>query len=175
MSQTPEPIIRPLGPTDAALFRERRLEALLDRPSAFGSSFEEESGRTELDIRTRFETQWNRPDNVVFGAFHGGELVGTAGLMREPSFKRRHALKIWGVYVRPSARGLGIGRALMTAALDRARGLDGAVRVGLTMESGNLSAQKLYESVGFVRWGTEPQALLVGERYVDEDAMSLEL
>jgi len=52
------------------------------------------------------------------------------------------------LYVRESARGTGLGRALAQAALDRARER-GCARVQLDVAEGNAAARALYESLGF--------------------------
>ena len=54
------------------------------------------------------------------------------------------------LFTAPSARGQGVGRALLLAAREQA--LDSG-RTSLTLETAvdNLTAQRLYESVGFVR------------------------
>ena len=168
-------LIRSLGPADAASYRACRLEALQDRPTAFGSSYEEESSQTVDDVRRRFETEWNRDDNILFGGFAGEALVGTTGLSRAGPMKRRHKMIVWGVYVAPPARGQGVARRLLEAAIAQAGSVPGIARLELTMEHGNLAAQTLYEGCGFHRWGTEPDGIQIGSDCYAEDRMSLKL
>jgi len=52
------------------------------------------------------------------------------------------------LFVRASARGTGLGRALVVAAKDRARER-GCARIELDTEEGNRAAVALYESLGF--------------------------
>jgi ribosomal protein S18 acetylase RimI-like enzyme len=59
------------------------------------------------------------------------------------------------LYVREGARGAGIGRELVVAALDRAR-QRGCGRVKLDTNEGNRAARALYESLGFSSWGQTP-------------------
>ena len=54
------------------------------------------------------------------------------------------------LYVAPSARRQGVGRALLRAAADQARAL-GAVRLTLSTALDNAPAQALYESLGWQR------------------------
>ena len=55
------------------------------------------------------------------------------------------------LYVGDAARGQGLGRELVAAALDRARNR-GCRRVELDVNQGNAAALALYESMGFTSW-----------------------
>jgi len=57
---------------------------------------------------------------------------------------------LYDVFVEPSSRRRGVGRALMEAARVHAAGA-GAVRLELATARSNASAQALYESLGWVR------------------------
>lgn len=57
---------------------------------------------------------------------------------------------LYDLFVSESARCGGLGRALMEAARHRAQ-LNGAVRMELATAISNTSAQRLYESLGWVR------------------------
>ncbi|MBN9349010.1 MAG: GNAT family N-acetyltransferase, partial [Devosia sp.] len=109
------PLIRRLGAADAAAYRAIRLEALQDAPTAFGSSYEAECTRDLAE----FESTVTR--NYIAGAWLGGALVGTAGFHRLDATKVAHRGNIWGVYVRPEARGHGVARALIADVLAFAR------------------------------------------------------
>lgn len=58
--------------------------------------------------------------------------------------------KLHDIYVDPSARGLGAGRALCEAMIERLTAL-GAPRIVLSTAWGNAPAQSLFESLGFRR------------------------
>jgi ribosomal protein S18 acetylase RimI-like enzyme len=63
------------------------------------------------------------------------------------------ATPIWVLYdlfVDDSARRLGAGKALMDRALEHAK-QSGASRIDLETEINNVGAQRLYESLGYVR------------------------
>jgi ribosomal protein S18 acetylase RimI-like enzyme len=55
--------------------------------------------------------------------------------------------------VDPGAQGLGVGRALAVACIERARA-EGRTGVALYVRPGNAAAQRLYASLGFERDGT---------------------
>jgi formyltetrahydrofolate-dependent phosphoribosylglycinamide formyltransferase len=159
------PLIRRVAAADAAAYRELRLEALQNAPTAFGSSYAAESPRPLAD----FEGTVTR--SYIAGAWLGGALVGTAGFFRADGEKSAHRGNIWGVYLRPDARGRGIARALIEAVLAYAR--TQVRQVHLAVVTDNAAARHLYERLGFVTYGTEPRALLVDGRYFDEHLMVL--
>jgi len=161
----PNITIRRLLPVDATAYRDCRLEALQRSPEAFGSSYEREAPQ---------ELAWfaDRLDNShVLGAFVDDELVGTVAVAVQ-SGKRSHIGFIWGMFVRESARGQGIGRALVSAVLDVAR--EEVEIVELTVVSENAPARRLYESFGFCEYGLEKRSLRQGDRYYDEVLMALD-
>ena len=69
-------------------------------PTAFASAYEE---ALEQDLSVRIPP----PDgpSVLFGAFVGGALSGSAGLHVWPGMKQRHKSELWGMYVVPSLHG----------------------------------------------------------------------
>jgi ribosomal protein S18 acetylase RimI-like enzyme len=109
------------------------------------------------------------------GAFLEAELVGMAGFFREKHLKARHKGRIWGVYVRANLRGRGIGRALLTALLERIKTMPGLEQVNLTVSSRQVPAKILYRSLGFETFGVEHEALKIGDQYFDDEYMVLRL
>ncbi|MYZ10949.1 GNAT family N-acetyltransferase [Streptomyces sp. SID2999] len=67
-----------------------------------------------------------RSKDVHFGIRHGGRLVAHAGLVRLPvsiGDAETEVMGVGGVAVAPEARGQGLARLILTAALDHARTL----------------------------------------------------
>jgi GNAT superfamily N-acetyltransferase len=91
---------------------------------------------------------------VLFGATRDGELLGTVQLLTAMPPNQSHRCEIAKMIVHPRARRLGIGRRLMTSALDRARAL-GKTLVTLDTRTGDV-AEPLYASVGFAAAGVIP-------------------
>jgi ribosomal protein S18 acetylase RimI-like enzyme len=165
-------IIRKLTENDATSLWKLRLYALETDPISFGESPEELQKTTVEEYRSRLRL--GATANFVFGAFEGETMVAMTGFYREAAVKRRHKGWIWGVFVSPSARGKGLGRALLAKVIETAKVLPGIRCLLLTVSTTQQAAIKLYEDLGFRSFGTEPQALMVGERFVDEHHMILE-
>ena len=162
--------IRRLTPSDAAAFRTLRLAALLDTPEAFVASHEEEKDQPMAYFENRL-TQ--RSGHAVFGAFDGDTLAGTAGLARETAIQLAHKCNLWGMYVAASARGQGVARQLLEAALAHARSTPGVAKVTLSVDSANVAAIALYESLGFVVFAREADAVRLHGQSRDDLQMHL--
>ena len=156
--------IRSLAPEDAALFRQIRIEALRLNPEAFGSTYEIEAARPQAYFIERLTS------STVFAGFDGAALDGVAGFRPEQGEKERHKATLWGMYVRPAARGRGLGTQLVQAVLAHARGR--VERVLLTVVESNYGARRLYTAAGFVEYGLERHALKQAGRYDDEVLMA---
>lgn len=165
--------IRVLGAADAGAFWKLRLQGLDGDPQAFGESVEEHRALSVETVAARLGAA--NAENFVMGAFVDGQLVGTAGFFRNPTLKRKHKGKVWGMYVADSARGKGIGRALLEALLERARSIADLEEVQLSVSASQAAARGLYRVMGFETYAREPRALRVGDRYFDEDYMALKV
>ena len=94
-------------------------------------------------------------------------MVGTAGFFRSHSEKERHKGHLWGVYVTPTMRGRGVAHALLHSVLDHASGAGGVEQIHLGVATTQTAAIRLYESLGFQRYGHERRALKIGDCYFD--------
>ncbi|MER5840717.1 GNAT family N-acetyltransferase [Streptomyces prasinus] len=108
-------------------------------------------------------------------AEHGGRLVGYVRLGRPTELaSNAHVRQICGLAVSEGARGRGVGRALVRAAVQEARDR-GARRITLRVLGHNTPARALYESEGFVVEGVQPEEFFLGGRYVDDVLMGRSL
>jgi len=153
-----------MRPDEAGLFREIRLEALRSNPEAFGASFDVEDAKP-LDW---FAERLSSFD--VFGAFRGTDLLGIAGFAIHNGPKLAHKGFLWTMFVRPHARGRGVGRRLVEAVIDRAR--RSVEILQLTVISRNEPARRLYAALGFIEYGLERHGLKVDGLYYDEVLMA---
>jgi len=164
---SPEIVIRRLGASEMELYRAIRLESLRLSPEAYGSDFETEAARPLSAFADRL-TQ-----SHLLGAFAGDELVGIAGFQREDGPKRRHKGYVWGVYVRPAARGRGLARRLCEGVIDVASREVELLQLSVTAT--NDPARRLYAHLGFVEFGYERRAHKVDGRYYDDVLMAMDV
>ena len=165
-----EIVIRLLTPADTAAFCALRLRAILDSPSSFSSSREDELARTPEEHAQRIA---GGPLHRAFGAFDGERLVGFAGLRRDPMRQLWHKALLWGVFVDVQQRGKGVARRLVNACIAQAEADPAIMQVHLSVNAENNAALSLYESLGFIAYGTEPRSMRVGELFYDEHHLAL--
>jgi RimJ/RimL family protein N-acetyltransferase len=169
---TAEIQIRQLTPGDAALYRSIRLEGLKESPEAFGSTFDAEFTKPLAWFFDRLSS------SVVFGAIRDAKLLdakilGVAGFAVRDGEKEAHKGLLWGMYVRPDARGAGVARRLVEAVIDYAR--PHVELIQLSVVVGNEQARRLYARLGFVEYGIEKNSLKYDGRYYDEILMAMDL
>ncbi|KUN05462.1 acetyltransferase [Streptomyces yokosukanensis] len=104
-----------------------------------------------------------------------GRLVGYIRLAVPTRLaSNAHVLQIQGLAVADEARGQGLGRALIRAAVEEARGR-GARRLSLRVLGHNAPARALYEAEGFAVEGVQPEEFLLDGVYVDDILMGRKL
>jgi len=155
--------IRQLDTHDWEAYKEIRLEALTVAPEAFGYSFEEESRWSDEQFINTFK------DNIVFGAFDSGELIGVAGYYTISAIRASHRGVVWGMYVQPKHRGKGLGDQLLSAVIEHAS--LHVSQLQLMVVTTNLPGIHLYQKYGFIIYGTEPRAMKINDQYYDEYLM----
>jgi len=108
---------------------------------------------------------------VMLVAEDGGEIVGDFTLRAiSPRRALQHVASL-GMSVRASHRRRGIGRALVEAGIEWARGI-GITRVELYVFADNAPAIALYEALGFVHEGRRRHFVRFGDTYVDDLVMA---
>ena len=165
--RTSEIAVRRLQASDAELYRAIRLESLRLNPEAYGSALETEETWSLGAFAERLEQAH------LLGGFTGHELLGIAGFLQEEGSKRRHKGHLWGVYVRPTARGKGVARTLCEGVIEIARRRVEILQ--LTVTATNEPARRLYSNLGFLEFGLERRARRVDDRYYDDVLMAKEL
>ena len=158
-----------LTPLDVERFREVRLAGLRSDPYGFRYGAAEDAAISSAAWATRLENEF-----VVAALREGNdEIAGVGGFSRFTGEKLAHKGLIWGMYVRPEARGRGAADAIMDALIAHART---QVRLlQLTVMADNVRARAFYERHGFVVYATEPEAVRHDNEYRDEASMWLSL
>ena len=165
---------RRLTREDAPRLHALRREALSAEPTAFGASPDDCAFRDLAAV----EAHLANPDRAVFAIADPAQpdrLVAMAGIIRETRKKQQHRSSIWGVYVSHSHRGRGFGRAVVEACVHHAQTWQGVGSVALSVSANGTAAKALYESLGFVTWGTEQDSLRIDGSAVAEHHMVLTL
>ena len=159
-----EVFIREANPGDAIQFRELRLYALQDSPTAFSADFQRNLGHPPQYWEDMLTLQAD--ESIILLADYEHQFVGMTGVARGGSPKTRHSAMIWGVYVRPEWRGLHLAEELIkscfTWAMERK-----IVAATLGVTATNRSAIRCYERCGFKITGTEPRALYYEGQFHD--------
>jgi L-amino acid N-acyltransferase YncA len=164
-------LVRKLTEEDLDALWTMRLQALMDNPEAFGSTYEETVARGKDVFRQRLA----QGDDIFFLGAFDETLIGMVGFFREEGVKNRHKGYVVSMFVLPEKRGQGAGKALMQALIALARQIDGLEQLHLAVVTTQQAASLLYRSLGFEVYGMTPRALKTGEQYWDEDLMVLRL
>ncbi len=157
--------------SNAPEYRELMLGAYEQAADAFTSTAEERARESLSWWEKRIASAEGLSES--FGAFEESSLVGTVTLEYSAKPKTRHSALVIGMYVRPPHRGSGAAGALIQAAIAAAAARPEVQGLRLTVTEGNEPAIRLYTSVGFVAWGTEPHAIRTQAGYRGKVHMSL--
>ena len=127
-------VVRRVRPGEGAALRDVRLAALADAPSAFGSTYAEESLLTSEDWAARASAASSGPQRATLFAVADDAIVGLVGGYRpDLAFPRIELVSMW---THPVARRTGVGRLLIGAVLDWATAYGGqTVQLWVTRET----------------------------------------
>ena len=131
-----------LTESDWRLFATVRLRALTDSLGADDPQYRQESTFTAAQWRRRLR------DHAQFAALLGDRPVGLIGAQQENA----ETVYLYSLWLDPTARGHGLARPLVAAAVDWARGRK-ARMVTLRVSAHNTVAKGVYESLGFAPVG----------------------
>ena len=120
------------------------------------------------DVRRSARASWTR-DGAYLVAESDGVLVGSLRIVREHQDATVH-VATFGMFVAASARGRGVGTALLAEAL-RWAGEVGVRKVELSVYPDNEAARALYARFGFVEEGRLVRHSRRSDGFVDEILM----
>lgn len=170
------PTVRLLTPDDAPAYARLRREMLLDAPWSFTRTPDDDPGCNAPGVAASLAA----PDGyAIAAAFNNAGLpVAAAGIRRPDPAKLAHRAQLWGVYVTPTHRRLGLAARVIGAAIAAARAWPRHPRidsVSLTVSDRAPGALALYLKLGFTPWGHEPAAMRIGAESAGETHMLLTL
>ena len=147
------PTLHQITPPLTSSYKEVRLRALQDTPSAFGSTYARESQFSEADWQQRAANLCT-PRSIGYLAHDEHGYCGIAvGFLNEQNPQHAELISMW---VAPTHRRTGTGRLLVDAIESWAR-RGRAHTLQLMVTSKNLAAIAFYERLGFTPTGrTEP-------------------
>ena len=160
-------VIREANMGDIIQFRELRLFALQDSPTAFSADYQINYNHpmSFWEGRLRFDEH-----GIIFFAEYDSKLIGMTGVRKGESPKTKHGAYIWGVYIRPEWRGLHLAEELINTCIEWVQVREVEV-VKLGVVTTNTSAIHCYERCGFIVYGTEPRGIFYEGKYYDEHLM----
>jgi GNAT superfamily N-acetyltransferase len=129
--------IRPIA------YSERLFAPLLEEAEAGNGAFLLRLRDEWLSGALRFEEE----GEVLLGAFNGKRLIGVAGISHDPYAPAQGLGRVRHVYVLQAWRGRSVGRLLLQALIEHARGRFETLRLSARDRP---AAIRLYESLGFV-------------------------
>jgi len=149
------PTIELITQQNVMVFKDVRLRALQDTPTAFSSTYAEEFQLTDAEWLKR-TARWIDEASIAYLAMDEGSPCGIAGgFLDKYDATRAHLVSMW---VAPTHRRRGIGLELVDKIVDWAR-LKGARSLTLLVTSNNDPAIRFYQQLGFRMTGwTEPYA-----------------
>jgi len=120
-----------------------------------------------LALQSYFKGVLLVPERELFTARLDGVIVGSAQLVRPPRNNEAQAFAatVMHSFVAPYARGHGLARMMIRRMEDGARALGYQV-LNLDVRETQEAAIRLYESLGYHRWGEHPAYARVGGRTI---------
>ena len=154
----------------ASSIEEHDLEDLCEATNAAiieGGGFGWVQSQDRAALKRHFRGVLLVPDRVLFLARLDGVVVGSAQLLRPPRNNEAQAFaaQLTHAYIAPYARGHGLARRLVARVEEHAAAMSYRV-LNLDVRETQESAISLFESLGYVRWGTHPAYARVDGRTV---------
>lgn len=164
---------RSAGGTSVEVLRELKSTDLNDLCDAAEAAISDGGGFgwVRRPPRHIMEAYWKGvllvPDRRLFVARLDGTIAGSAVLVRSPRNNEAQAFAahLTGMFVAPWARNRGLGRQVAELVETVARGL-GVEVLNLDVRDSQEAAIRLFESMGYRRWGQHPAYARVNGKIV---------
>ena len=138
---------------EPAVLAKIEVRVLLELPTAL-ADMRAEAVREGFHFLDRLATEWqsganrfDRPGEVLLGAYRTGILLGLGGLNRDPYIGQARTGRLRHLYVLHAARHHGVASVVLQQLLERAQGVFDVVR----LRTATQAAAQFYQARGFVR------------------------
>jgi ribosomal protein S18 acetylase RimI-like enzyme len=170
MSEAESKPVHRLGVEIASSLEAHDLEELCEATNAAiieGGGFGWVQSQDRAALARHFRGVLLVPDRILFLARLDGTVVGSAQLVRPPRNNEAQAFaaQLTHAYIAPYARGHGLARRLVARVEEHAAAMGFRV-LNLDVRETQENAIALFESLGYVRWGTHPAYARVDGRTV---------
>lgn len=152
---------------DIKNIKELMIEALKLDPLAFSVNVEEYEDNSEDWWNSYITPYMFSAKDRMFLAYKEDKLTGMIGIVYDYKKRRKHSATIVWFYVLPEFRNQGIGRELLTKAIDNAKEDQNIIKITLLVNSQQENALKIYKEFGFKNNGKLEKELKVGDIFVD--------
>lgn len=138
-----------LSPDQWEEYKTIKLESLKKDPEAFGTTYEEDVDKPDEEWKSRLKRVQKLKNYWMFFAKLNGKLIGMVGARETNPPDTTPTIKIYGVYIASSARGMGIGKKLMIHLLNEIKKNPKWKIVKVKVFPTQEIAINLYKSLGF--------------------------
>ena len=148
-------------------YKKIRLDALMNNPESFGSSYREELNKDDKKWKERFKDT----NRTVFIAFNHKLPIGVALVSYESAERFKHLAHIYSMYIKKEFRGKGISNLLIKSIMLSLKRRKNIKKIKLNVVKQQVPAINLYKKFGFKIVGELKKEMKIKNRYYDEYLM----
>jgi len=160
-------IIKQASMKDWRAFKKIRLDALMNNPESFGSSYEEEANKEDKKWKEKFKDT----NRIVFIAFNHKLPIGVALVSYESAERFKHLAHMYSVYIKKEFRGKGISNLLIKSIMLSIKRRKNIKKIKLNVVKQQIQAINLYKKFGFKIIGELKKEMKIKNKYYDEYLM----
>lgn len=157
-------------------YKEIRIFSIETNPEAFANTLDDVVSDVDEKWQKYLESSNKRDGSVIFFARDdNGSIVGIVGAFWGSKIKNKHIANIFGTFVKPETRGLGVGSMLMEELIKELKMIPQLKKAKLEVVSTEIPAIGLYKKFGFKAVGLEKADLYQPHKDVYDDVYLMEL
>lgn len=163
--------IQPLSVEEWEKYKRIRLDALKSNPTSFASTYEETLRYSDEVWQNRLNRKKQDDNSIMLFAFDEQKIIGLVGIYWRDRQMIKHIAEVHGVFVNPAYRRQGVAKLLMEKIIAKVKKHQQFAKLKLQVNTLNVSAIKLYQSVGFKIVGTLKKETKFDNTYFDDYVM----